>query len=236
MATYDFNLNRDQVIKGALRLLGVISQGQTPDTAQVNDAAEALNVLCKAWEAEGLPLWAIKTETIIPVAGQTSYTIGNGLDVNTEEPLKVYQAWYRNNSSGIDVPMVQLVEQQYNALTNKSQQGTPVQYFYKRLNGSGIMYLFLTPDSNFANNFTVKFLFQRPFADFDTSTDVPDFPQEWLRALKYGLADEIALEYGYPQKDRQELGQRAMMYKEEALAFTQEEGSLLFKPDTDRRW
>jgi len=159
--SYNFELNRDQVIKGALRLLGVISQGQTPDSSQVNDAAEALNVLCKAWQAEGLPLWAIKTASITPVAGQASYTIGTGLDVDTQEPLKVYQAWYRNTTSNIDVPMVPLVEQQYEALTNKTQEGTSIQYFYKRLNGSGIMYLYLTPDSTFASNYTVQFLLQQ---------------------------------------------------------------------------
>jgi len=228
--SYNFELNRDQVIKGALRILGVISQGQTPDADQINDAAEALNVLVKAWGAEGMPLWAIKEGTITPQQGIATYSLAN------EEPLKVYQAWYRNTSSGIDVPMVGLTEHDYERLSNKSQQGTSVQYFYKRLNGSGTMYLYLVPDSVFASQFTVHYLYQRPFADFDSSTDTPDFPQEWIRALKYGLADEISMEYGYPIRDRQELQMRAMNYKEEALGFTQEEGSYSFAPDTTRRF
>jgi hypothetical protein len=78
-------------------------------------------------------------------------------------------------------------------------------------------------------------VYQAPFADFDSSTDVVDFPQYWIRALKYGLADEIAMEYGYPIKDRQELMLRAEKYKEDALSFTQEEGSYYFKIDTYRR-
>jgi len=128
--SFNFELNRDQVIKGALRILGVISQGQTPDTDQINDASEALNVLVKAWGAEGMPLWAIKEGTINPISGTASYAL------TSEEPLKIYQAWYRNTTSGIDVPMVGLVEHDYERLSNKSQQGTSVQYFYKRLNGS----------------------------------------------------------------------------------------------------
>jgi len=97
-----------------------------------------------------------------------------------------------------------------------------------------VLSLYLTPDSVYAANKIVYFLFQRPFADFDSATDTPDFPQEWIRALKYGLADEMCMEYGLAQKERLELKARATEYKEEALAFTQEEGSLFFSLDKSR--
>ena len=233
--SYNFDLNRDQVIKGALRLLGVISQGQTPDTDQINDAAEALNILVKAWAADGLPLWAIKQVSFTPVAGTGEYTIGNGKTIATEEPLKVYQGWYRNTTSLIDVPLIGITQSRFNSLSAKSQQGTVTQYYYERLNGSGIVHLYLTPDATFAANNSIYLLFQRPFADFDASTDTPDFPQEWIRALKYGLADEMSMEYGLGNKDRVELKARADEYKDEALGFTQEEGSLYFSPNNRER-
>ncbi len=234
--SYNFDLTRNQIVTGALRLLGVISQGQTPDATQITDGSEALNVLIKAWQAEGLPLWAIKEMSFTPVADTTSYQIGTSLTVNTQEPLKIYQAWYRNTTSEMDIPLTSLVESQYNELSNKSQNGTPVSYFYKRGNGLGTLYLYQTPDTTFCASNTIYFSFQRPFSDFDSSTDTADFPQEWIRALKYGLADEIALEYGYPIKDRTELRERAEQYKQEALGFTQEEGSIFFSPDNMRRW
>jgi hypothetical protein len=121
----------------------------------------------------------------------------------------------------------------FNKFTNKSQEGTSIQFYYERLSGSGNMYLYLTPDDTFAADYTVQFLFQRPFMDFDSASDLPDFPQEWIRALKYGLADEIAFEYGYPQKDRMELRSRAEKYKADALAFSEEDLSLLFQPNMD---
>ncbi len=232
--TYDFNLNRDEVIAGALRILGVISQGQTPDATQVSDAAEALNVLVKALEAEGLPVWAIKKQAITPVANQSAYVIGDGQAINIAKPLRIYQAYYHRADDGVDVPMMPLTQQQYNALTAKAQTGYSNQYYWEELNTYGNLYLWVTPDSTFAANCTVNIIYQAPFADFDADTDVPDFPQYWLRALKYGLADEMAMEYGYPIKDRQELAMRAEKYKDDALAFTQEEGSFFFAPDRMR--
>lgn len=235
MTTYDFTLNRDEVIKGALRLCGVIAQGQTPDASQVSDAAEALNVLVKAWQAEGLPLWCMKTASFTPVASTNSYTVGVGETVDTQKPLKLYHAWYRDNTSDVDVPITLLTQQQYDSLSNKSQEGTVNQLYYQPLLSTGTIYTYLTPDSSFASNKTIYFRFQRPFADFDADTDYPDFPAEWIRALKYGLADEISLEYGVPKDVRQELRLKAEMFKEEALGFTEEEGSFFFQIDTLRR-
>lgn len=235
MATYDFNLNRDQVIKGALRKLGVISEGQTPSTAQIDDCAEALNVLVKAWQAEGLPLWAIKQTSFTPTTSVAKYTVGTGQTVAVAKPLKVYQMWLRDNTSSVDIPMYLLTQQQYNILGNKTSTGTPTQFYYENLNTTGNLYLFPTPDSVTAAGKTVYLQYQAPFADFDSSTDVPDFPQEWIRALVYGLAADLSFDFGYPRLDRQELIVMAEKFKEEALAFTQEEGSLFFQIDTHRR-
>lgn len=233
--SYDFNLNRDQVIKGALRKLGVIGEGQTPTATQISDAAESLNILVKAWEADGLPLWCIKTVSFPLVAGTNIYSIGPGQTINTQEPLKVYQGWYRDTTSNVDVPLVQLAQQQYNTLSAKSQTGAVTQFYYERLNGVGNVYTYLTPDATFAATKQIYLLFQRPFQDFDGSTDLPDFPQEWLRALVWGLAAELAFDNGYPTKDREELFIMAEKFKDEALGFTQEESSLWLQPDT-RTW
>ncbi len=228
--SYNFELNRDAVIKGALRKLGVISQGQTPDTNQYTDSAEALNVLCKSWQSDGLPLWAIKTVNFTPVDGTTSYTVGTSLTVNTQEPLKVYNAWYRNTTSNIDTPLRMIVRAQYDLLPNKSEEGTPSQLYYERLNGSGVIYLRHTPDSTFASNNQVYLRFQRPFADFDATADTPDFPSEWNRALIYGLASELSFDFGLPKKERDDLFALAKVFKDEALGFTQEEGSFWIQP------
>lgn len=226
--SYNFSTTRNELIAGALRILGVIGEGGTPSAEQYTTGAEALNMLLKSWESEGLPIWAIKKTTITLVDGDNTYDIGDGLTVDVSKPLRIYQAWLHDTTSNVDVPMVRLSQEEYNRLGNKTSSGFPVNYYYESLRTSGNLYVFPTPDSTTASAKTIIVQYQAPFADFDAANDEPDVPQEWFRALKYGLADELALEYGYPSKDRQELMLRAENHKQQALSFTQEEASIFF--------
>ena len=47
--SYDFSINRDQIIEGALRLCGVIAQGETPSATQITEGSRMLNLMVNAW-------------------------------------------------------------------------------------------------------------------------------------------------------------------------------------------
>lgn len=51
----------------------------------------------------------------------------------------------------------------------------------------------------------VRLLYQRPLFDFDTSSDTPDFPQQWPRLLVYKLAFDLADLYGIAMPEREYL-------------------------------
>lgn len=53
----NFILNRDQIINGALRKMGILAQGESPDANMVSEASEALNVMVNAWQTEKINLW-----------------------------------------------------------------------------------------------------------------------------------------------------------------------------------
>lgn len=231
----NFSITRDQLIEGALRLCGVLAQGESPSTDQVSEAAEALNMLVKAWEADGMPLWAIKTLGIPLTASTASYRIGLTQTVDTPKPLKIIQAWNRDSTSDVDIPLRILTKQEYNQLGNKTTEGNPVQVYYDPQNTYGDLYVFPVPTATEATNNQIYIVYQRPFEDFDASTDEPDFPQEWYEALKYGLASRLAGEYQLSMQVRQFLKGEANEAKELALSFGTEEGSLYFQVDS-RRW
>lgn len=233
--TADFATSRYSIITRALRLLGVLASGMSPTTNQTNDAIYALNTLTKAWMADGLSLWAIKSYTITLVAGTNSYRIGNTEDVDTPKPLKITQALNRNSTSNIDIPMRGLTRQEYNMLGNKTASGNPIQYFYDPQRVYGDLYLFPTPTSVEASANTILIYYQRPYEDFKSDTDEPDFPQEWFDALSYGLACRLAPEYGISLQDRKQLWQEMTIIKQEALNFGLEEGSMFFQRDL-RNW
>jgi hypothetical protein len=231
----NYTTTRDEIIKRALRLLGVIAQGQVPNADQYAEGSIALNSLVKAWQADGMPLWAIKQYAMSLVAGQKEYNIGVGLQVDTAKPLKVLQAWLHDSISAIDVPMRILTRQEYNILGNKDTVGMPIQIYYDPQRDQGVMHVFPTPDNFSQVNKTINFVYQRPYEDFDTATDSPDFPQEGYDAVTYGLATRLAPEYGLPNLERKTLWQEMSIIKQEALNFGLEEGSLYFGVER-RNW
>jgi hypothetical protein len=70
-----------------------------------------------------------------------------------------------------------------------------------------------------------------PISDTLTPTNTPSFPSEWFNLLKFGLADQLALEYGVPAQVRAELAQRAAKLEEMMTDWSQEEASTSFMPD-----
>lgn len=224
----DFSVTRDDIISRALRLIGAIAQGESPTTEQLNEAAIALNGLVKAWQADGMPLWALKTYSIALTSGTSSYRIGVGEFINTPKPLRVTQAYNHDTVSNVDIPMRIITKQEYNILGNKTSSGNPIQVYYDPQNTYGDLYVFPVPTTVEATNNVINIIYQRPFEDFDSATDTPDFPSEWYDAVVFGLAVRLAPEYGLPVDQRQALRAEAKEIKDAALGMGTEEGSLYF--------
>jgi hypothetical protein len=233
--TTTFNATIDQLINGALRMIGVVAQGETATATQLTEAAEALNMMVKALEADGMPLWGLVEYSMTMTASQTKYQLGTTKPIAIAKPLKIIQAWNRTTSSGVDVPMRILTKQEYNMLGNKTSKGSPIQLYYNPLLDYGELQLFPTPDATTATNNTIYLVYQRPFNDVATGSGYTDFPQEWLEALKYGLAVRLAPEYGVDADSRKFLLQEYQAAKTMALSFGTEEGSIYFQRDS-RSW
>ena len=227
----NFSITRDDIITGALRLCGAVAMGETPTTAQVTESAQTLNMLVKAWNADGMALWALKEYTLDLTLSAQTYNVGLGQTVNINKPLKITQAILHDTQTNVDIPMRIITRDEYNRLGNKTTTGQPIQIYYEPLRDYGILHVYPPANSAAVSYKQIKFTYMRPFEDFDASTDEPDFPQEWFDALKYGLASRLAGEYGISMDDRKQLQQEAVMLKNEALGFGTEEGSFWITPD-----
>jgi len=51
--------------------------GTTPDSDTLTNATLALNVMIKAWQAQGLKLWTLQEYVVPLVASQNKYKLGN---------------------------------------------------------------------------------------------------------------------------------------------------------------
>ncbi len=177
---------------------------------------------------------AVGTVTVSATAGSPSITAYN---YTADKPLKVIQAWARNISvtPNIDIPLEKLSRQEYNILGSKFTQGMVNSVWYDPNTTYGTAHLFLTPDTATATNYTLYLVGQRPLGDVNLSTDIPDFPNEWMQALIWGLADELAIEYGLPINHRQEIALKAEKYRKEMEDWDVEEASTKFTPDMRMR-
>jgi hypothetical protein len=221
-------LQRDAVINSALRKLSVLSGGNSPQTYEVTNAAEALNAMIKGFQAEGMPVWAIKEYTFTTVANTASYNIGNGQTLATPMPLKIIQADRVESTGSVNIPMEIYSHYDYNLLPINASSGEPVNMFYQPFTTYGKIQMWPTPIDA---NTTIRIIYQRPFEDMNASTDNFDFPDYWTEALIYGLAWRMSPEYGIPLMDRQELMKTAEYFKQQALSFGTEEGSIFLSPD-----
>lgn len=74
-----FRTTRDGLINGALRLCSAIDPENTAGatTSQITNAAEALNMLVKQWEAKGLQLWERRYGVVFPQKSQPVFVLGS---------------------------------------------------------------------------------------------------------------------------------------------------------------
>lgn len=133
-----------------------------------------------------------------------SATSGNYVYVvssNITRPLRIPALRRWNTLSQIETPCIPLSRLDYQALPNKTIQGTVTQFWYDPQGGAnnyGNLYLWPTPADVVNNN--VKFTWLRPIQDFNTALDTPDFPQEWISTLIWNLALDMAPEFGVPSE------------------------------------
>jgi hypothetical protein len=234
--SYNYVKNRDQIITRALRIVGAIGQGETPDAVAITEAAEVLNDLIKEWETDGMQLWCVKEYSFTPTASVNTYAIGTGSTINEIAPTKLLQAWSRVTAGSKDTPILLITRHEYNMLGTKTTEGAPSQLWYNppgeisATENVGQIKLYVTPDTNYATNSKIYFTGVRPLQDFDSSTDVMDFPQYWANAVCWGLADQLSYEYGVGLSERAMISKKAEVHKEKALSYGVEEGHLLIQP------
>lgn len=230
--TYAFTVTRDQLIEAALRTLQVYGIGDTIPTEAVTNCAQALNIWCKSLVKKGLLLWCVQEIEIPMVAAQSAYAVGPSS--GHPRPLRVTDAFLRTTASETDVQLTVTSRYDYDTLGLKSAEGIPNQLFYDPQLTDGIVTLYNTPVDD---STVLHLIIQRQVQDFNLATDNPDFPEEAFQMLKWGLADEIAMEQGARDAVLDRVAQRAARYMEEFVDWqqAQEAASVFFTPTRDAR-
>ena len=296
----DYNRTRNELLNGALRLIGKDGRGKTASAEDIADATEALELMVKAWQGRGVYLWKQKEATLFLTKGTASYSlpgancthsyvetdistaaalgastisvdsitgmttgdyIGIQLDTGVLQwttingapsgttvtltdvleaavavdntvfvyttqivrPLKIVDARRKDSS---DVPIEVITRQEYNELPSKTSTGSVNQVYYDPQLTTGTLKVW--PTGAVVDD-VIELTVMLPIQDFDSSNVDPDFPQEWLRALKWNLAADLGPEYGVPLDRQMFLEAKASKMLDEVSAFDEEVGSVYFQ-------
>ena len=180
-----------QIIDRALKIAGVLGEGETATSEEAADGLVSLNDMVDSWNIERLAIYQIQEENFTLTIGDNSYTIGSGGDFNTTRPVKIENAFIRQN--GNDYPVVIINNQAFDNITTKAvQSDLPDQLYYEPSFPLGTIHIYETPSA--ANDIYINSW--KSLHSFSSLTTTLSLPPGYERALKYNLASELAPEYG----------------------------------------
>jgi hypothetical protein len=189
MATYTAG---DQINR-ALRLLGVLAEGETPSAAMSQDALVAMNQMIDSWNTERLAVFSTQDQIFTWPASIISRTLGPTGDFVGLRPVLVDDATYFKAPNGVSYGIKMINQQQYNGIAVKTVTSTYPQVMWVNMTFPDIeVYVYPRPTQDLEFHFVSVQELDQPA----TLVTELHFPPGYMRAFAYNLAMEIAPEYG----------------------------------------
>ena len=190
MATYTAG---DQINR-ALRLLGVLAEGETPSASVSQDALMALNQMIDSWNTERLSVFCTQDQVFTWPAGEYIRTLGpSGNFVGLRPVLLDDATYYRDPGTNVSYGIKFINQQQYDGIAVKTVTSTYPQVIFVNMGYPDVtMSIYPRPTRDLEWHFVSVQELTQP------ATLVTDilFPPGYLRAFTYNLAMELAPEFG----------------------------------------
>jgi hypothetical protein len=181
-------------INGALRLLGVLAEGETPSAATSQDALVALNQMIDSWNTERLSVFSTQDQVFSWPPGAIQRTLGPTGDFVGERPILVDDSTYfRDPASGISYGLKLINQQQYNGIAVKTVTSTYPQVMWVNMEYPDIL-MTVYPVPTKVLEFHIVSV--KPLTAPANLATTLAFPPGYLRAFRYNLACELAPEFG----------------------------------------
>lgn len=182
-----------ELIRGALRTLGVLASSETPTAAEQADALTSLNDMLDSWAGERLALYATLRSTHTLTVGLSPHTIGTSGTFNVTRPVRIDRASIiLASATTSERPLDILSDGEWQLTADKVTRGTPSALWVETAHP--LEKLWLNPVPNAADTL-VLYTWQQ-LGRFASASVTVDLPPGYQRAIRYNLAAELAGEYG----------------------------------------
>ena len=183
-----------ELINGALRLIGMLAEGETPSAATSQDALTAMNQMIDSWNTERLSIFSTQDQIFTWPNNQVHRTLGPTGDFAGNRPVQLDDSTYfKDPTTGISYGIKIINQQQYDGIAVKSVTSTFPQVMWINMDYPNIdMYVYPVPTKALEWHFISVTELDQPATLFTNLT----FPPGYLRAFRYNLACEIAAEFG----------------------------------------
>ena len=183
-----------EIIKGALRLIGQLAEGEEPSAETMQDSITAINQMIQSWDIERLSVFSTQDQVFTWPANIASRTIGPTGDFVGNRPIEVDDATYfKDPSSGLSFGIKLINQQQYDGIAMKTVTSTYPQVIWVN-NTFPDMEMTVYPVPTRALEWHIISVEQLTEVS-SVATDMY-FPPGYLRAFRYNLAMELAPEFG----------------------------------------
>jgi hypothetical protein len=182
------------LINGALRLLGVLAEGESPSAETSADALNAMNQMIDSWNTERLSVYNTQDQIFNWPADEITRTLGPTGDFVGNRPVLLEDATYfRDPSTNVSFGIKFINQQQYDGIAVKTVTSTYPQVIWVNMTMPNItMTIYPKPTRLLEWHFVSVQELTQPAT---LATDIV-LPPGYLRAFRYNLACELAPEFG----------------------------------------
>tara|TARA_R110002126_G_scaffold16491_4_gene65767 strand:+ start:1692 stop:2405 length:714 start_codon:yes stop_codon:yes gene_type:complete len=181
-------------INGALRLIGVLAEGEAPSADTAQDALTAMNQMIDSWSTERLAVFSTQDQVFSWPPGAIQRTLGPTGDFIGDRPILVEDSsYFRDAASGISYGIKLINQQQYNGIAVKTVTSTFPQVMWVNMEYPDILMTVYPVPTKLLEFHIVSVSPLTAPAELAT---VLAFPPGYLRAFRYCLACELAPEFG----------------------------------------
>lgn len=183
-----------ELINGALRLIGMLAEGETTSSEASADSLVAMQQMIDSWSTERLSIFTTQEQVFTWPAGSLSRTLGPSGDFVGNRPILLDDSTYFiDPASGISYGIKIINQQQYDGIAVKTVTSSFPQVLWINTNYPNVdLHIYPVP----TRSLEWHFISVDPLTQPVTLSTVLSFPPGYLRAFRYNLACEIAPEFG----------------------------------------